>query len=165
MKKILVLVHLFLFCGLVVNAHPFYVSICQVDYNAKNHTLEISLKTFADDLLLALKEQGATKIYLGEERENPKTDELIFNYIKSQLKFRINNRDVKYSFIGKEMDSDVVWTYLEIENIAEFNKIEVECKLLTEIFESQNNIIQVNRNGEIKNLLLTKKRTYDSISY
>lgn len=158
----------FVFCVLTftVNsskAHPFYVSICQVNFNKINHSLEISVKVFADDLLLGLKNAGASKIYLGEERENPNTDKYIFDYLKSNLKFRINNRSKVYSFIGREIETDVVWIYLEIKDISELKKIDIECKLLTEVLDSQNNIIQINGGDGIKSLLLNKRKLSDTL--
>jgi hypothetical protein len=146
-------------------AHPFYVSICQVDFNKSNQSLEISIKVFADDLLLGLKNAGASKIYLGEEKENPNTDKYIFDYIKSNIKFEINNTPQKYSFIGKEMETDVVWIYLEIKGITELKKIDIECNLLTEVLESQSNIIQVNNGDGIKSLLLNSRKQRDVITY
>ncbi len=164
-KKISLGFLLFFFWSGGVHAHPFYVSICKVDFNKENHSLEISVKIFADDLLKALKEKGATKLFIGEEKENPKTDQLIFEYLKSNLKFKVNGETVDYSFIGKEMETDVVWSYLEIEGVSTLNKIEVECSVLTEIFDSQSNIIQINNGDGIRNLLLTKHKTVDSITF
>ena len=146
-------------------AHPFYVSICQVDFNKENRTLEISVKTFADDLLLGLKNAGVTKLYLGEEKENSATDQYIFEYLKLNLIFKVNGKKVDYSFVGKEMETDVVWSYLEIEEIIALNEIEVECFLLTEVLETQSNIIQINNGAGIKSMLLTKHKTIDSITY
>jgi len=146
-------------------SHPFYVSICQVDFNKVNHSLEISLKVFADDLIMGLENAGASKLYLGEKKENVNTDKHIFNYLKSSLKFTINNSPEQYSFIGKELESDVVWIYLEITDITEFDKITVDCKLFTEILETQSNIIQINNGQEIKSMLLNKKKQTDTLTY
>ena len=146
-------------------AHPFYVSICQVDFNKTNQSLEISIKVFADDLLFGLKNVGVSKIYLGEEKENPNADQYIFDYIKSSLKFKINDTPKEYSFIGKEMEADVVWIYMEITNISELKKIEVDCKFLTEVLESQSNIIQFNNNDGIKSLLLNKSKQRDVLTF
>lgn len=163
-KKSFLVFFLLTIC-LLTNAHPFYVSICQVDFNKKNETLEISVKTFADDLLLGLKNAGVTQVYLGEEKENPNTDQFIFDYLQINLKFKVNGKKVNYLFVGKEMETDVVWSYLEIEGITSLNEIEVECRLLTEVLESQSNIIQINNGEGIKSLLLTKRKTIDSITY
>ncbi len=164
-KKYFILL-LFLLLGVnSVNAHPFYVSICQIDYNEETKSLEIAVKIFADDLLLGLENAGKTKIYLGEKKEDVKADEYIFDYLSSQYSFMVNNEKANLTFVGKELDNDVVWTYLEIENIASLNTIDVKCTLLTEVLESQSNIIQVNKNGIIKNMLLSKNKTSDSLVF
>ncbi|WP_346860253.1 DUF6702 family protein [uncultured Draconibacterium sp.] len=148
-----------------VGAHPFYVSICQVEYNKETKSLEMALKVFADDLLLGLENEGITKLFLGEEKENPKTDEYIFDYLKLQMKFKINQKDAEFSYVGKEMENSVVWIYLEIVNVDDLQTAEVETKLLTEVRETQNNIVQINKNGEIKNMLLNKDKTVDSVQF
>ena len=159
----------FVLCILVFSAnsgkaHPFYVSICQVDFNKTKGTLEISIKVFADDLLLGLKTAGATKVYLGEKKEHPDTDKFIFDYLKSKLKFTVNDKPEEYIFVGREMESDVVWIYLEIDNIKDLKKIEIDCALLTEVLESQSNIIQINDGNGIKSLLLNRRKQNDTLN-
>ncbi|WP_321344513.1 DUF6702 family protein [uncultured Draconibacterium sp.] len=164
-KKIILPV-LFLFLGVFFSqAHPFYVSICQVNYNQQNQSLEISVKIFADDLLVALSEEGHEKLYIGEDKENEHTDEYIFNYLTDKIHFSVNENEVQANFVGKEMEKDVVWTYLEINDIAQLNDIEVSCNLLTDVFSDQSNIIQVNKNGKIKNLLLSKRDTSGRLNF
>ncbi len=150
---------------LPAKAHPYYVSICQVAFNPETHALEISLKTFADDLLLGLENAGHSNIFIGEERENPKTDAFIFDYLKSKLNFKVDGKPVTYNFVGKELEDGVVWTYLEIVNVQEFSQLEVSCTLLTEVLASQNNIIQVEKNKVIKNLLLNRNKTFGILSF
>ncbi len=164
-KKSTLIFSLFLFYSVAANSHPFYVSICQIDFNKENQTLEISVKTFVNDLLFALKSAGAPELFLGEEREDKKADDYIYDYLKRNLKIKVNGKPVTYSFIGKELETDVVWSYLEVAGVPELNKIEVECSVLTEMFDSQSNIIQVNDGTGIRNLLLTKRKTVDSISF
>nr|WP_319266422.1 DUF6702 family protein [uncultured Draconibacterium sp.] len=164
-KKIILPV-LFLFLGVFFShAHPFYVSICQVNYNQQNQSLEISVKIFVDDLLVALSEEGHEKLYIGEDKENEHTDEYIFNYLTDKIYFSVNENEVQANFVGKEMEKDVVWTYLEINDIAQLNDIEVSCNLLTDVFSDQSNIIQVNKNGKIKNLLLSKRDTSGRLNF
>lgn len=164
-KKYIILLLLFMMGSNMVKAHPFYVSICQVNYNKENKTLEISVKTFADDLLLGLKNAGKSKIYLGETKEHPQTNTYIFEYIKSKLNFSVNNETTEYAFIGRELEKDIVWTYLEISNVGSLETIQVECSLLTEVLASQSNIIQVNNGDTIRNLLLSKNKTIGSLDF
>jgi len=141
-----------------VSAHPYYVSICQIAFNRETHALEISLKTFADDLLLGLENAGHKEVFLGEARENPKTDQFIADYINSKLQFTVNGSPLKYNFIGKELEDGVVWSYLEITGVDQLHSLDVKCTLLTEIYETQNNVIQVEKDKKIKNLLLNHQK-------
>lgn len=160
------IVLLFLLLGFLPSvAHPYYVSICQAEYNRETHALEIALKTFADDLLLGLEKAGHSNLYIGEARENPNTDKYVFNYLKSKLKFEVDGKPVEYNFVGKELEDGVVWSYLEIENVPDFSEIDVNCSLLTEVFDTQNNVIQVEKDKKIKNILLNRAKTSGSIRF
>jgi hypothetical protein len=58
-----------------------------------------------------------------------------------------------------------VWSYLEIPDISELKTLNVNCSLLTEVLETQNNIIQVESDKKIKSLLLSKKKTKGTLSF
>jgi len=164
-KKYLISI-LFLIVGLgSLSAHPFYVSICQVYFNRETTSLEISLKIFADDLSTGLEKAGYPNLYIGEDREDPNTDTYLFSYLKKELRFEVNGKPTEYQFVGKEMDEAVVWTYLEIKNVTDLKSIQTKCTLLTEVFETQSNVIQIEKDKEIKNLLLNKRDIAGTITY
>ncbi len=48
--------------------HPFYVSVTEINHNAKEQTLEISCKMFAEDLEEILKKNYKTAIDLSAEK-------------------------------------------------------------------------------------------------
>ena len=75
------------------------------------------------------------------------------------MKFEVNGNQVEYKFIGKELEGDVVWSYFEISNVKEFQTIDVQSTLLTEVHETQSNVIQVSKDKNIKNLLLSRGKT------
>ncbi len=47
---------------LEVEGHPFYVSVCQVDFNPENRTFEISIKISTDDFERALEETTGKRL-------------------------------------------------------------------------------------------------------
>lgn len=146
-------------------AHPLHVSLCQVDFKQQHKTLEISVKIFADDLLNALGKQNIPDLYLGENKENPKSDEYIFNYLQNNLLFKVNEKKVEYTYIGKEMEDDALWCFIQINNVMELNQLEITDLILTEIFDDQNNIVEVNKNGKILNLLLNRKTQTGTLNF
>ena len=164
-KKYLIVLY-FLISGVgFTSAHPFYVSICQVKFNSETSLLEVSLKIFTDDLIKGLENAGHRNLYIGEEKEDAKTDVYLFDYIKSKLQFTVNGKKEDYRFLGKEIDEAVVWSYFEIPGITDFESINVQCSLLLELYDTQNNIIQVEKDKEIKNLLLNNKNTVGTIAF
>jgi len=164
-KKYLISVLLILIGLGNVSAHPFYVTICQVYFNKETTSLEISVKIFADDLTKALEKEGHTHLFIGEEREGPNTDTYIFDYMKKKLHFDVNGKPAEYQFVGKELDAAVVWTYLEIKNVENLKSIYTNCTLLTDLFDTQNNIIQVEKDKKVKNLLLNKREISGTITF
>lgn len=164
-KKYLIILF-FLLTGFgSTSAHPFYVSICQVYFNRETESLEISLKTFADDIAAGLEKAGHGSLYIGEEKEDPKTDTYLFDYLKSKIKFKVNGKPVDYQFVGKELEDAVVWTYLEIPDVTDLQSIDVVSNLLTEVYDTQSNVIQVEKDKEVKNLLLSKRNTAGTITF
>ena len=62
-------------------------------------------------------------------------------YIQKKLKIWINNEQASIKYIGIDYDIDIMSIYLEIENIPELKSIEIENKILMDMFEEQQNII------------------------
>ena len=133
--------------------HEFYVSLCQVDHNPETKSLEITMRIFTDDLEYGI--TGSQDFYgLGTSNEPPSSDSLIYSYILENFKVNLNGNCLKPDFIGKEVEVDVTWIYLEIEEVEFLSRIEVTNYMLTELFRDQVNIINVKYNSETRGLLL-----------
>ena len=68
------------------------------------------------------------------------------------------------------MPSSYVGFYdiLGYQNLLDKNEpeeIAVHCNILTEIFDTQNNIIQISKNNEILSMIFDKRKTEDSIKF
>ncbi len=165
--KIFIVAILFiLFTGIEKgNAHPFYVSICQINFNEQNHSLEISVKIFADDLQTALNNRNIEDLFMGDDREKPETDQYISAYLKDKLSISIDEKPIQFSFLGKEQEDDAFWCFLETKNVNSLDSIEVTNTILTEIFDTQSNIVQVTSKGKTKNLLLRKGNTKGDLTF
>ena len=164
-KKYFILFILLLSISVGAGAHPYYVSICQVDFNRESQALEIALKIFTDDLSLALESKGERALFIGDERESAKAERLIREYVDSRLHFKINDVPVSCNYVGKEPEAGAMWIYFEIKDIKELLSLDVECSLLVEVLDSQNNIIQVNKDGKVKNLLLNRRELEGRLTF
>jgi len=147
------------------HAHPFHVSMCEVKYNSENHTLEIALKIFIDDLNLALSKQDIPDQHYGEKDEKDSADQLLQSYLEKVLQLSVNGEKKQLNFLGKERDGDALWNYIEIEGIDHIKTFEASSTLFFEIYNDQQNIIQLTNEGKTRSLLLQPGNPSDKLSF
>lgn len=138
--------------------HPFYVSVCQVDHNTQTRALEISMKIFTNDLEATLKAKTGKVLNLGTDKEISDADDLLGVYLNEHFSVKINGVLSRYKFLGKETDMDVTWCYMEVVEVNSVNSIEVTNDILTEQFETQTNLINIQVGKVRKSLLLNIDR-------
>ncbi|MYD25332.1 MAG: hypothetical protein F4X08_05930 [Gemmatimonadetes bacterium] len=145
--------------------HPFYISVCQVDHNPESGALEMSFRIFMDDLELALETMGTDRLHLGTEREVEKADLYIDRYLARHVVIEINGRRVSAAFLGKEVDTDAIWCYVEVENIPALESMTMTNTLLLETYEDQVNLVHVNANGQKKSLLFSQQQITQTLDF
>ncbi len=166
MKKTIYILLVLLSGNLAFATHEFYVSICDIQHNAEAATLEITLKVFTDDFEKALQEEFGEKLQLGTSQESPKTDEKVAAYLQKHLQILVNQKlDYSYHFLGKEVEINEMWCYLEIRGVSNIESIEVKNFLLTHVFPKQSNIVNIRANARLESLMLNKDKTSDRVEY
>ena len=167
MKKILLLPFLFLVIWITNTGfiHPLYVSVSQISYNTEAKSLEIACKIFVDDLESALKGQGAGSLNLGLANEDQEADKWVDEYLSKHINIEVNGEALEGSFIGKEVQDDVIWSYIEITGVSFPNEFTIENTLLIEELEGQQNIIHVRVSGKEKSLRLFEGRTKEVLNF
>ncbi len=139
--------------------HPFFVSVIDVNHNAKEKSLEISVRIFTDDLETVLKNQTHTSVDLTKATDKAKNDKLIAEYIHNKMQFKIDGKAIQLNYIGYEIQSESSWCYFEVINIPSFKKLDVNCNLLYEWQAQQMNIFHVKENGVEKSYKLDNPKT------
>lgn len=137
-------------------AHKFYVSITKIEYAQDKNSLQIIAKIFTDDIEDALQKRNNSSILLGGEKESKNVDEELKDYLFQKINIKVNGKSVKLEYIGKEYDVDMVIAYIEVTNIKELKTIEIENKILTEIFSDQQNIIHLKTSKSRRSLILDR---------
>jgi hypothetical protein len=150
---------------LTTAVHPFFISICQINHNARSKTLEMAVKIFTSDLETALEAQGSGSLNLGTPREAGGADEIIAAYLNREMEIKVNGQVAKGTFIGKEVEMDVIWCYMEYPNITDVREFDMTNRLLMEQFESQTNIVHITVNGVRKSMMMQAGRTHDSVLF
>jgi hypothetical protein len=146
--------------------HKFYVSICDIDYNDKNESLEIAIKLIAHDVERTLEEQGIPKLRLASEKEHENTDKVLSHYIKNHFEVQVNEVVYEFSFVGKEIENNEdLWCYLEVKGVKHPELVSITNTLLTDMFSEQSNIVNVNVNGKRMSMTLTKDKPTQSVAF
>ncbi|MBI3519943.1 MAG: hypothetical protein HY062_11370 [Bacteroidetes bacterium] len=144
----------YLFLGLVLILvssfllkHPFYISVVDIKQDVKQHSLNISVKLFTNDIENALKKTTTKSIDLLNPKNKADMETELMNYIKKRLTIIVNNKATTLDFIGYEREEDAIWAYLEIKKINQPKDIKVDTKLLYDDLPQQTNIVHAEVNG------------------
>ena len=125
---------------LPIYCHSFHASISSFDCKKNTSTIEITIKLFTDDIEYALRSLGNSELVLDSKTSLYNIDSLIFSYIKMNLFLSLNNNNAEFLWIGKEIDNDITWCYLEVLNIDELFELKIKNSLLFSFFDDQLNI-------------------------
>ena len=148
---------LFIIPLLSFSAHKYYLSLTQIEYRSEKQSVQITINVFMNDIEIALNEDYNIDLRLHTKKELKDNDVYFIKYLKEKLHFKIDGISKEYNYIGKEYDGDLVYFYLEIENIKEVNSIEIENKILINKFSEQKNLIKSKVGKNHKSILLTAK--------
>ncbi len=144
---------------MAVLVHPFHISYCQTDIRPESHRLEIAIKLFTDDLEIGIQKELGTNPHLATAQQTADAEALVARFLKQHLVFSPDGKPVPLTFIGFETKMDVVWCYLESDQMPAFTTLKVKNDLLISQFEDQNNIVQLTLNGKTKGLTLNSGNT------
>ena len=79
--------------------------------------------------------------------------------------FEINGGRVNGIFLGKEVDIDATWCYVEIVNITALETMTVTNTLLFDAFEDQINLVHVKANDQKKSLVFSKQLVRQTLDF
>ena len=140
-------------------AHKFYVSVTNINYSEKDQAFQITSRVFIDDFESVLLERYGVETHLSTDAETALADEYIEKYLRTKFLMHINGEQIKYSFLGKQYDNDVMICYLEIPDVdlSAIKSIEVQNELLTDLFDEQQNVVHFRVKGRKKSFVLIKE--------
>lgn len=162
-KKIYLL--LFILPLLSFSAHKYYLSLTQLEFKSESKSIQVIINVFMDDIETALNKDYSIDLQLTTEKELKNNDIYFKKYLEKHLHFKVDNSPKSFTFIGKEYDADLVYFYLEIENISSVKTIEVDNKILIEHFPTQQNLIKSKVGKKHKSILLSKENDKALLKY
>jgi hypothetical protein len=136
--------------------HKYYVSVTQINYVPSEQSVQIISRIFVDDLEKLLRERYDETITLIAINEESSNNAYIEKYLKEKLKIKINGKEVRLTYVGKEYDADIVKCYLEVEGVKKIESIEISNQVLFDLFDEQQNIVKTKIYSNQKSFLLDR---------
>ena len=134
--------------------HPIYVSVTEIEHNAKEKTLEISCKIFTDDFEKTLRRQYNTRIDLLNPKEKAAMDKLVSGYVLKHLSVKADGKTLALQYLGYEQQEEGIVSFYQVNDIAAVKKLEVTDNILFEYKKEQISIIHAKVNGNTKSTKL-----------
>jgi hypothetical protein len=124
-----------------------------MDYNQKEKIIETSIQIFTHDLVPVLEERTKRKIDL---EKTAGIDKLMFEYVSENFILKDEKGETaKIKWIGKEINVDTAWVYLEVSTDKSPENFSLQNTLFFESFPEQTNLV-IARFDEKKSDLLFK---------
>jgi hypothetical protein len=113
----------------------------------------------------AVEKQYNIELHLETKKEHKEADKYINQYFKENFKLVIDGKEVEYEYIGKEIEIEKTYNYIEIMDIPSLKKINIESRMLFNIARTQENIFKVKNNNTTKSITLYYKRPKGDIVF
>jgi hypothetical protein len=121
------------------NFHRYHTSLTRMDYNSKAKVIETSIQLFTHDLVPLLEQRIKKKIDL-EKTSN--VDKLILDYLNENFIIKDDKGETKkIKWVGKEVDVDTAWVYVEISSDKSPEGFRLQNTLFFESFPEQTNLV------------------------
>ncbi len=142
-----------------IEAHDIHVSVNEIEIN--DNKLELVLKTFLDDLQIAVGLKSGTEIPEGYTS----SDELIAKYISETISINYNGANVPLSIDDISASPNAVWITLHSYDHLDLTEgiLEFHSTFLTEVYGDQNNMLKVATSSGMKSGLLDGQKTHLTI--
>ncbi len=156
MKKITLLLLIFSLCSFNL-VHKYYVSLTEIEFKQEQKSIQIIMSVFMDDIEMALNKNYKIDAQITNPNEVKNIDAYFYKYLQEHFSININGKQKKYTFIGKEYDGNIIYFYLEINNITALKSISIQNTMLIKCFDEQQNLIKIKNGNERKSLFLDSK--------
>lgn len=144
--------------------HPFHISICELAYDEESGSLQITSRIFQDDFEVALDHLTQSTGYFSQVGTDTAKKQLQL-YFDEHLKVMVDQKPLKHKLLGFEIEENVVWCYLEIEQVNSIEEISVQYSVLIDTFNDQINLAHIKYQGKVKSLKFQRNQLLGTAAF
>lgn len=128
--------------------HPIFVSVTEIEHNAKDKTLEISCKIFTDDFEQTLRKIYNRNVDLLNPVDKNAMNKLVSTYIQKHLQINVDDKRVPLQFLGYQQDEEGIISFFQANGIPAIKKLGITNNILYEYKKEQMGIIHITMHGK-----------------
>lgn len=132
-----------------LSAHPFHLSLCEMEWNPETGQLECALRVDPGDLERVLRTQEKRAVDLDR---TPRVDAMIQRYLARHFLLSRKKeqqpgerRPLRLKWVGKEVSLKYAWLYFEVDPGPVDGDVRLRVGLFHEILEDQKNTVNFRR--------------------
>ena len=162
---ILSLCCLFIFSSFSSEDHETYLSVTEIEYREDSKSVQVISRVFIDDMEDVLTKRFGKDVSLAYKKDLSANKDLLQKYYSKKLTIKVKNQDIPLKLLGSKFDADQIVLFLEGKEVHDFKKVQVENLVLTDMFDSQKNIVHVIKGEAIESMLLVKDRGQNTVNF
>ena len=126
-------------------AHKFHTSFTEADYNAAERSLQITLRTFPDDLENILSRRNGKPVRLDQKKT---TEPLLVAYLQETFQLKnAGGETVKLSWVGMDAGVDSAWLYFEARLPQGCAGVQLRNRFMFDLYDDQINLVNVKQDS------------------
>ena len=144
------------------SAHKFHTSFAEADYDAETKSLEITLRTFPDDLENALRKRGGKRVSPDDKKA---FGAQVFAYLQETFRVKTARGEAaKLSWVGMDAGVDSAWLYFEAPLPEGVEGAGLSQQFLCDLYDDQINLVNVKSGGRKVELRFERGGEFKPIS-
>ena len=149
---------LLLLLPFTLQAHKFYTSVTQLDFNISEKCFQVTMNVFIDDLEAALTQEN--KQVVKWKSDQPALNTLLLKYLNKHFNVKLNKKPGgQFRLIGTKEQKDLLTIFFEIPVAKALKNIEITDTFLMDKFPVQSNIVNLNYEDQKHTFLFQKSKS------
>jgi hypothetical protein len=149
---------LLLLLPFTLQAHKFYTSVTQLDFNPSEKCFQVTMNVFIDDLEAVLTQENRQVVKW--KSDQPALNTLLLKYLNKHFNVKLNQIPAsQFRLIGTKEQKDLLIIYFEIPVAKSLKNIEITDTFLMDMFPIQSNIVNLNYEDKKHTFLFQKGKS------
>ena len=149
---------LFILLPFTMQAHKYYTSVTQLDFNPTEKCFQVTMNVFVDDLEAVLTQEKKKAVKWKSDQAELNT--FLLTYLKSHFKVQLNQKPAtEFRLIGTREQKDLLTIFFEIPVDKAVKNIEITDTFLMDMFPIQSNVVNLNYKNQKHSFLFQKGKS------